>query len=69
MDELTRAQAVILSGFTGIACCPFSWLHEDVERRLATPVFTHQFASKEMEARIKELYRADFLSLCPKAKP
>jgi hypothetical protein len=67
VERLTREQAVILSGFTGIMCCPFSWLHEDVEKRLGHPVWTHQFPS--LRQQIVEAYRDDFLSLCPKETP
>lgn len=64
IPKLTKEQAVIIMGFTGISTCPFSVFHEDVEKRLGRPVFTHQFGNKEFADEIKELYREDFINLC-----
>ena len=62
MQQLTKEQAIILTGFTGIAMVQnTSDFHEDVERRLGRPVFTHEFADPHGE--IKEAYRADFEKL------
>ena len=62
MQQLTKEQAIILTGFTGIAMVQnTSDFHEDVERRLGRPVFTHEFADPHSE--IKEAYRADFEKL------
>ena len=47
MNKLTKEQAVIISGYTGIACCNFGHIHEDVEKRLGRPVYTHEFASEK----------------------
>ena len=60
---LTKEQAIILTGFTGITCCKFSDLHEDVERRIGHPVWTHQFAVPEFVEKVKDLYRADFMRI------
>ena len=62
MQQLTKEQAIILTGFTGIGMVQnTSDFHEDVERRLGRPVFTHEFADPHGE--IKEAYRADFEKL------
>ena len=62
MQQLTKEQAIILTGFTGILMVQnTSDFHEDVERRLGRPVFTHEFADRHGE--IKEAYRADFEKL------
>lgn len=61
---LTKEQAIILCGFTGICFGPFSDLHEDVEKRMGGPVWTHQFADKAFVEKVKELYKEDFLSIC-----
>lgn len=62
MQQLTKEQAIILTGFTGIAMVQnTSDFHEDVERRLGRPVFTHEFA--DWHGEIKEAYRADFEKL------
>lgn len=63
-QQLTKEQAIILTGFTGILCVSFSVFHEDVEKRLGRPVFTHEFGDRPFfEGEIKELYRNDFMTL------
>jgi hypothetical protein len=64
MQKLTKEQAIAITGFTGVmACKSFSDFHGDVEKRLGRPVFTHQFANKELTEEIKEAYRADFIDM------
>lgn len=63
-QKLTKEQAIVITGFTGICACSFSIFHEDVEKRMGRPIFTHEFGNKGMWEEIKELYRADFLALC-----
>lgn len=65
-NKLTKDQAIIITGFTGVLCCEFSDFHADVERRKGAPVWTHEFASNKDEVR--ELYRADFMALLPMDK-
>lgn len=62
--KLTLQQAIIVSGYTGFMACPFSNFHEDVEKRLGRPVFTHEFGNKEMSLRISDLYKDDFIAMC-----
>jgi hypothetical protein len=64
IPKLTLEQAIIISGYTGISACPFNKFHEDVERRLGHPVWTHQFADRDMVQKIQEAYRDDFISMC-----
>lgn len=63
MQKLTKEQAIILTGFTGITCCKFSDFHADVEQRLGHPVWTHQFGNKQFSIKLQELYKEDFLKL------
>ena len=65
MQKLTKAQAVILTGFTGTMVGDFSDFHKDVELRLGRPVYTHEFADPEFGEMINELYREDFLKISP----
>lgn len=65
MKKLTKEQGIILTGFTGFTCCEFNDFHGDVERRLEFPVFTHQFGNAEFAAKLKELYREDFIAMMP----
>ena len=66
VQELTKEQAIIVSGFTGYAACAFGHLHEDVEKRLGRPVWTHEFANKEFAEEVRDVYRHDFLEMCNK---
>lgn len=65
MNKLTEQQAIIIMGFTGISTINFGKFHEDVEKRLGRPVWTHEFANKEVTQEVKEAYREDFLAICP----
>lgn len=59
---LTKEQALIITGFTGIQCCQdFGDFHADVERRLEMAVFTHQLPA--LADRIKDAYRDDFMAM------
>jgi hypothetical protein len=64
MQKFTKEQAIIIAGYTGITAGPFSDFHEDAEKRLKRPVWTHEFASKEMTMQLADLYREDFLAMC-----
>lgn len=63
MSKLTKEQAIVITGFTGVLCCEFSDFHADVEKRMGTPVWTHEFASNR--DAVKELYRTDFMAMLP----
>lgn len=65
ITKLTVEQAIILTGFTGKLCCAWGDFHGDVEKRLGHPVYTHQFAHKEVWEEVKEAYREDFMKLLP----
>ena len=63
MNKLTKEQAVVITGFTGITACNFSDFHGDVEKRIGHSVFTHQFGNKEFMEKVKDMYREDFLGM------
>jgi hypothetical protein len=65
VPTLTKEQAIIITGYTNILCCPFAEFQEAVENRLGRPVYTHEFASKELQSKIKEVFRADFIKMIP----
>lgn len=66
MVKLTKEQAVVITGFTGImACNSFSDLQQEVDKRLGYPTFTHQYGNKTFADEVKELFREDFLKLIP----
>lgn len=68
MKKLTKEQGIILTGFTGKLCCNFSDFHEDVEKKLRRPVFTHELADQELWEKIKEMYREEFMKIVPKGE-
>ena len=62
MQRLTKEQAIILTGFTGISMVDeFAIFHKDVEKRLNRPVLTHEIPILADE--IKQLYSDDFKKL------
>lgn len=62
--NFTKKQGLVITGYTGLLACPWDAFHEDVEKRLGRPVFTHEFAEKPMWEEIKEAYKEDFLAMC-----
>jgi hypothetical protein len=68
MKKITKEQAIVITGFTGITACQFGDFHGDVEKRIGHPVWTHQFADKEFMEKVQELYRADFLEMIKDAE-
>lgn len=63
VPRLTKEQAAIIGAYTGITASNFSVIHEYAERKLGRPVWTHEFASKELTAELKDAAKADFLSI------
>lgn len=61
--KLTRMQGIIVSAYTGILICDFGDMHEEVEKRLGRPVWTHQFPSLRDE--IAAAFKDDFVALLP----
>jgi len=64
MTMLTKEQAAIIGAYTGIVCGPFEDVHEYVEKILGRPIWTHEFASKELWGEIKEKSKQEFLGIC-----
>ena len=62
--KLTKEQAAIIGAYTGISCAPFSVIHEKIEQVLGRPVWTHELASKDVWAEVKDKVKAEFLELC-----
>lgn len=66
--KFTKEQALAIMGFTGITTMSFCVFHEDVEKRLGQPVWTHMFADTGFSEKVKAAYREDFLSYCGEYK-
>jgi len=61
--SITKKEAAIIGAYTGILKGDFSDMHEYIEQILDRPVFTHELASKELNNKIKELSKQDFLNI------
>lgn len=64
MTRLTREQAAIIGVYTGITCGPFGDIQELAEEVLGRPIFTHEFASKELAEELRLAVKDRFLSIC-----
>ena len=62
--KLTRAQGAIISAYTGITAGNFGDMQTYAENLLGRPIFTHEFAFKEVWDELREAARADFISIC-----
>ncbi len=65
MQKLTKEQAIVIMGYTGISTVIFSDFHKDVTERLGRQIWTHEFANKETMEEVKALYKEDFLRMLP----
>lgn len=63
IENFTKNQAIVLTGFTGTMCCNFSEFHEDVEKRLGRSVWIHEFSVEDFANKVKELYEEDFFAM------
>ena len=65
MQKLTKEQGIVITGYTGFLACKFDDFHEDVEKRMGRPVFTHEMGNRDfMENTVREAYKKDFLEMC-----
>ena len=64
MEKLTTEQAAIVGLYTGITAGPFSDVHKLAEDLLGRPIFTREFADKDLVDRLKELVKPKFLEIC-----
>ena len=62
---MTHEEKVIVSAYTGyLLCDDFSDVHNYIERLLGRPVWTHEFADKRLQEKIRELARPDLARIC-----
>ena len=61
---MTKQEKIIVSAYTGYLMCDISDMYEYIEKKLGRPVWTHELASKEVMAEIREATKSDFLELC-----
>lgn len=68
---MTKRECAIVEAYTGI--CMLSGDDIDIfykylEEKLGRRVYTHELATKEMQHKIKEASKEDFINLCKKAR-
>ena len=54
---MTREEAILISAYTGYMLVPsgeFGLVHEACEKALGRPVWTHEFASKQIQQQLKD---------------
>jgi hypothetical protein len=62
--KLTREQAAIIGAYTGVSCGPFEDVHVYAEKVLDRPIWTRQFANKELMAELRAATKPDFIAIC-----
>ena len=61
---MTKREKFIVMAYTGIAMLPFDDFHEQVEKLMGRPVYSHEFALDLFINELKEKIKPDFLELC-----
>ncbi|WP_241722959.1 hypothetical protein [Raoultella sp. HC6] len=64
LRKFTREQAVIIAGYTGAAVCKPHELRNDVGARKGVKI-TNAAMKKLTRSHLEDMYKADFLMLCP----
>ena len=69
--SMTNDERFVATAYTGILFCDWSDFHEFAEKLLKRPLFTHEFASKELWMEMKHQVKADFMRMVkpPEQKP
>lgn len=62
ITKLTKEQALVITGFTGLVAINMGEFQEDVQNRLGYMVATHELPL--LAEQIQELYREDFIAMC-----
>lgn len=63
MRKISKKQAIVIMGFTGVRCCPFNDFANDAEARLGYPIWEHELHS--LQPILREVYFYDFMSMMP----
>lgn len=64
---MTDWEKAVVMAYTGVVMLSGDKLgiyYRYIQEKLGRPVWTHEFADKEMAKRIKEAAKSDFLALC-----
>lgn len=60
---MTKKEAAIVSAYTGFMLGEFSDMHEYAEKVIGCPIWTHQFADREVVERLKAAAKSDFINI------
>jgi len=60
---MKKREAAIVSAYTGFLIGNFSDMHEYIEEKLKSPVFTHELGDRRMLDKIREITKPDFIEL------
>lgn len=60
---MNKREAAIITAYTNVMCGEFSDFQKYVEEKFGRPVLSHEFASKEFTAELRQASKEDFLSL------
>ena len=61
---MTREEAILLSAYTGFLLAPdFSQVHKFCEDTLGRPIWTHEFADRDVQNEIREKLRPKIMEL------
>lgn len=60
---MNRREAAVLTAYTGILFGNFSDMQAYAEEKLNRPIWTHQFADKELCAELKKASEEDFIEI------
>ncbi len=58
---MTKREAAIISLYTGFLIGSFSDMHAYAEEVMGSPIFTHQFANKDLVEKMKEKCKPEFM--------
>ena len=61
---MTLEEKLIVSAYTGYLMCDMSEVHKYIEKLLGRPVWSHELANPDIQAKIQEKSREAFLKLC-----
>lgn len=61
---MTKKEKIIVSAYTGYLMCDWDDMHQYIEKKLGRPVWTHELAFEEMQEKVREATKDDFLALC-----
>lgn len=64
MSDMTLEEKLIVSTYTGYLMCDVSEVHKYIEKLLGRPVWTHELANPDIQAKIQEKSKEAFLNLC-----